>query len=80
MLRILGLFAQRDLLPGQVRMNVIDQTIWVALTIDGLTEHQAQVIAAKMRELIDTHVVDVAWTHETSGDAARHSASRLVHV
>ena len=60
-LRILGLFAQLDMLPRRVRMDVVDDMIWVALTVDGLTQHRAEIIAAKLRALIDTEVVDLTW-------------------
>ncbi|QXQ07495.1 hypothetical protein KX816_05575 [Sphingosinicellaceae bacterium] len=70
MLRILGLFAQQDQLPDRLRMDVVEDMIWVALTIDGLTRHRADVIAQKLRALVDTEAVDLSWT----GDVRRCKA------
>ena len=66
MLRILGLFAQQDQLPDRLRMDVVDDMIWVALTIDGLTRHRADVIAEKLRALVDTEAVDLSWAGDVS--------------
>ena len=60
MLRILGLFAQQDFVPERVRMDVVDDMIWVALSVDGLTRHGAEIIAEKLRALVDTQTVDLA--------------------
>lgn len=63
MLRILGLFARHDLPLDRVRMQAVEEMIWVALTIDGLCRPRAQVIAEKMRALVDTDTVDLAWAN-----------------
>ena len=60
MLRILGLFAQQDRVPERVRMDVVEDMIWLALSVDGLTRHRAEIIAEKLRALIDTVTVDLA--------------------
>lgn len=59
MLRILGLFAQQDRVPDRVRMDIVDDTIWLALSIEGLTRHRAEIIAEKLRALVDTITVDL---------------------
>lgn len=72
MLRILGLFAGQDFPLDRVRMQAVDDVIWLALTIDGLCRQRAQIIAEKLRALVDTDTVDLAWRE--NGDSRRSQA------
>lgn len=51
-LRLLGLFAQRDLIPRDVAIRCAGDTLDIVVIQDALDPHHAEVIAAKMRALV----------------------------
>ena len=50
-LRILGLFAQRALVPRGVRIQTVPSGQSARITLADADEHEAEVIAAKLREM-----------------------------
>lgn len=73
LVRVLNLFALQFLTPEQVSVQRRDDLLAIDLVMSGLSWHRAQVIAAKLRNLIsvcsvDLHNADAAW--ETPAQAA----------
>ncbi|HWH87279.1 MAG TPA: hypothetical protein VNV36_10940 [Pseudomonas sp.] len=66
LVRVLNLFALQFLTPEQVSVQRRDDLLAIDLVMRGLSWHRAQVIAAKLRNLIsvcsvDLHNADAAW-------------------
>jgi acetolactate synthase small subunit len=64
--RALNLFALQCLTPRQVSVQRTDDLLSIAIVIDGLSWHRAQVIAEKLRNLIsvcsvELQAADSAW-------------------
>ena len=57
--RALNLFALQCLTPQQVNVQRRDDLLSIAIVIDGLSWHRAQVIADKLRNLISVCSVDL---------------------
>ncbi|NBA97220.1 hypothetical protein GUY40_20100 [Pseudomonas sp. R5(2019)] len=57
--RLLNLFAMQYLTPEEVHSSRQDDTLHVQMELDGLTWHRAEVIAQKMRNLVDVHSVEL---------------------
>lgn len=57
--RLLNLFAMQYLIPADVRVTRDDDLLDVAIEVPDLTWHRAQVIAEKMRSLVNVCSVDV---------------------
>lgn len=52
LLRVLGCFAQRDIVPAATRMRVEDGRMQIEIEARGLPDAQAALIAAKLREAV----------------------------
>jgi hypothetical protein len=50
--RLLSYFAQLGMLPGFVNSVLADQTVAVRIEQSGLSEHQARVVAERMRSSV----------------------------
>ena len=61
LLRVLGCFAQRDIVPATTRMRVEDSRMQIEIEAGNLPPAQAALIAAKLREAVA--VSDVALDH-----------------
>ncbi|GIZ12449.1 hypothetical protein [Pseudomonas sp. NCCP-436] len=59
--RLLGLFAQLQLVPGQMQVQCRDGDMDVRLQLDGLSLHRANLLAEKLRALVCVWQVD--WRH-----------------
>ena len=59
--RLLGLFAQLQLLPQQLQVQRKDSDMQVVLQLNGLSLHRAGVLAEKLRGLVCVWQVD--WRH-----------------
>ena len=71
--RLLNLFALQFLTPRQVQAQQDDGLLSIAIELDGLSWHRAQVIAEKMRNLISVCSVALQPTHGAQLRSA-HSA------
>jgi hypothetical protein len=58
--RVLNLFAMQYLIPQQVSVQREEDRLMIETEVDGLSWHRAQVIAEKMRSLIDVCSVELA--------------------
>ena len=64
-LRLLGLFAQRELIPRDVAIRCADDTLAITVIQDALDAHHAGIIAAKMRALVMVRDVrEERWDHD----------------
>lgn len=52
LLRVLGLFAQRSVVPDALQMRVGAGRMTICLTAPGLPEAQAMIIAAKLEQIV----------------------------
>jgi hypothetical protein len=52
LLRVLGHFAQRSVVPDALEMRVGDGRMTISLTAPGLPETQAHIIAAKLEQIV----------------------------
>lgn len=59
--RLLGLFAQLQLVPGQMQVQCRNGDMEVRLQLDGLSLHRANLLAEKLRALVCVWQVD--WRH-----------------
>lgn len=59
--RLLGLFAQLQLLPQHVQVERQDNDLQIVLQLSGLSLHRAAVLAEKLRGLVCVWQVD--WRH-----------------
>lgn len=57
--RVLNLFAMQYLIPHQVNVRQQDDVLQIDVEVAALTWHRAQVIAEKMRSLINVCSVDL---------------------
>lgn len=57
--RLLGFFAQRDLVPSVVIARRTEESLVVRLSQVGLSEESATIIAEKMRSLVMVEAVDL---------------------
>ncbi|WP_268798973.1 hypothetical protein [Pseudomonas huanghezhanensis] len=57
--RVLNLFAMQYLIPQQVSVVQQQDMLMIKVEVDGLTWHRAQVIAEKMRSLINVCSVEL---------------------
>jgi acetolactate synthase small subunit len=57
--RVLNLFAMQYLIPHQVNVLQQDEVLCIEVEVRGLTWHRAQVIAEKMRSLINVCSVEL---------------------
>lgn len=57
LIRILNLFALRDHVPVRVRSRTLGPLLHVAVDVQDLPEHEAELIAAKMRALVGVTAV-----------------------
>lgn len=57
--RVLNLFAMQYLIPQQVSVLQQDRMLMIEVEVDGMTWHRAQVIAEKMRNLVDVCSVEL---------------------
>ena len=64
LLRLLGLFAQRDCVPQHIRCDTDGELLRLVLRTDAIPEHHAEIIAAKMREAVGVAQVELAWDAE----------------
>jgi hypothetical protein len=68
--RALNLFALQFLTPQQVHVQRREDLLAIDIVIDGLSWHRAQVIAAKLRNLISVCSVDLQAADSAWGEAA----------
>lgn len=61
LMRIFGLLAQQDLLPEQATVHNSDGVLVVQMQTAQLSHRRAEVIAEKMRSLVEAHRVEFAW-------------------
>ena len=61
LMRILGLLAQQDKMPDRATIEKVDETLEVTLAIGTLARHRAEVVAEKIRSMVGTHSVQLAW-------------------
>ena len=61
LMRILGLLAQQDRMPDRATIDKVDETLEVVIAIGALPRHQAEVVAEKIRSMVGTHSVRLAW-------------------
>ena len=61
LMRIFGLLAQQDLLPEHATAHHRDGVLEVRMNTVLLSRHRAEVIAEKMRSMVETHQVQVSW-------------------
>ena len=61
LMRILGLLAQQDRMPDRATIENVDETLEVVIAIGALPRHRAEVVAEKVRSMIGTHSVQLAW-------------------
>lgn len=61
MCRLLGLFAQLQLLPEALHMERLQDDLHISLRLPGLSLHRAGVLAQKLRGLVCVWQVD--WQH-----------------
>lgn len=57
--RVLNLFAMQYLIPHKINVLQQDDVLGIEIEVTGLTWHRAQVIAQKMRSLINVCSVDL---------------------
>jgi len=50
--RVVGLFAQRAIMPSAMQMHVADGMMRIQVTVDGLAAGQAAIIAAKLHAAV----------------------------
>lgn len=62
--RVLNYFALQFLTPQQVTVNREEDLLNIAIVMDGLSWHRAQVIGAKIRNLISVCTLDV-WSADS---------------
>lgn len=62
LMRIFGLLAQQDLLPQHATMHHRGGVLEVQMSTVLLSRHRAEVIAEKMRSMVETHQVQFSWT------------------
>lgn len=61
LLRVLGLLAQQDRLPDRATVEVAETTLAINLILGSVSRHRAEVLAEKMRSMVDTEFVHLAW-------------------
>jgi hypothetical protein len=61
MCRLLGLFAQLQLLPEALHMERLQDDLHISLRLPGISLHRAGVLAQKLRGLVC--VWEVSWQH-----------------
>ena len=61
LMRILGLLAQQDRMPDRATIEKVNETLEVTIAISALPRHRAEVVAEKVRSMIGTHSVQLAW-------------------
>jgi acetolactate synthase regulatory subunit len=59
LLRILGLFAQQDLVVDQVAASASHRSVRATVSVRDLDERRAAIIAEKMRQLVMVRTVQV---------------------
>ena len=52
LIRLLDLFALRDIVPSRVRCRAIDDRLAVEIEAAGIDEQEAELIAGKMRAMV----------------------------
>ena len=52
LLRVAGYFAQRSIVPAEMKMHVLPGHMRIDVTVGGLDTRQARVIAAKLGEVV----------------------------
>ena len=67
--RVLNYFALQFLTPRHVTVNRQDDLLNIGIVVDGLSWHRAQVIGAKIRNLINVCALDV-WSADSTGPQA----------
>ena len=77
LMRILGLFAQQDRMPDRATVEKVDETLEVVVAVGALPWHRAEVVAEKIRSMIGTHSVQLAW--HASPQAGRNPIRPLCH-
>ena len=63
LLRVTGYFAQRSIVPTQMKMQVRREHMRIDVTVEGLAPLQAAALAARLREVvavIDAGIEDLA--------------------
>ncbi|MCF5721064.1 hypothetical protein [Pseudomonas syringae] len=73
--RVLNYFALQYLIPRQVTVNREADLLDIAIVMDGLSWHRAQVIGEKIRNLINVHSL-VVWPAESARPEAVAVAAR----
>lgn len=63
--RLLGLFAQLQLLPEALHMQRLQDDLHISLRLPGISLHRAGVLAQKLRGLVC--VWEVTWQHLDHG-------------
>lgn len=61
LLRIMNYFAQIGLIPGSVKAHVADDQLFVSVRQAELGDHQARIIAEKMRAVPVIETVQLYW-------------------
>lgn len=61
LMRIFGLLAQQDLLPQHATVHHLGGVLEVRMKAVLLSRHRAEVIAEKMRSMVETHQVQFSW-------------------
>lgn len=59
--RLLGHFAQQNLVPASIRSRCWGDTLAIAIEQPDLSEHQAEVIAEKMRSIVTVTSVSLEY-------------------
>ena len=77
LMRILGLLAQQDRMPDRATIAKVGETLEVVIAIGALPRHRAEVVAEKVRSMIGTYSVQLAW--QASPQAGRNPIRPLCH-
>ncbi len=62
LMRIFGLLAQQDLLPEYATVRKNEDVLVVRMNKTLISRRRADLIAEKMRSLVQTHLVEFSWT------------------
>ena len=61
LMRIFGLLAQQDKMPDHASVELTHGTLEMGFAATGLPRHRAEVMAEKIRSMVGTHSVQLAW-------------------
>lgn len=63
LLRALGIFAQRDLVPRHITVHQVGDDLQIIIDVDGLTDQAAQLLCRKLEQIVA--VKHAHWTAST---------------